>query len=179
MAADSKQLKVLKRMTALLERINPTETNPALNEPFDIDLRQTVFRGKMILGSEIVYPAVAILESPTPFEGLHAAENEHKSFESWRLLVQGFAADNKDNPLDPAYALKAAIEVQLSRVIAVKKSSGDGLFPEDYLFGNLIAGLTISQGVVRPPDQNVSQYAYCYIPIIVKLGTDVTNPYAD
>lgn len=175
----SKQLKVMKRLTALIEGINPTELNYAMDEPYELDLRQKVFRGRTIIGSEVEMPAVAIMESPTPFDALYGGENKILKYEGWRLLVQGFATDDKENPLDTAYDLKAALELQLSKTIKVNNSNGDPLFPEDYMLGNLVAGVEISQGVVRPPDEKVSRYAFCYIPLIVKLGTDVSNPYAD
>jgi hypothetical protein len=173
-----KELLVMQRLTALLERIGaPDEINPGTQEPYEIDLRGKVFRGRMEFGTEVDPPFVAILESPTPFDSLFAAENDVKKKDSWRILVQGFCVDDKKNPSDPAYYLKAAITAQLSKVIAV---DGQGLeaFPGDYFLGNLLTGMTISQGVVRPPEQKVSSHAFCYIPLILGLATDARNPYA-
>lgn len=174
--ADSKQLLIMKALTTLIEGINPTEQNYALGIPFTLDLRKKVFRGRTIIGNDVTMPAVAILEAPTPVSAAQAAEEGVKKREDWRLLVQGFAADDKQNPTDPAYNLKAALEVQLSKVIALD-GQGLPLFPAWHMLGNLVTGMTISQGVVRPPEEKVSQYAFCYIPVTVKLATDVRNPY--
>lgn len=174
----SKQLAVMMRLTALLERINPLETNTALDAPFAMDLRRKVFRGRMTLGTEVTMPAVALLESPSPFDAQYGGAEDVMKAEGWRILVQGFAADDKDNPLDPAYELKAALEVQLSRVIAVDKGQGKPVFPEDHMLGNLISGLKIGQGVARPPE-GTTQYVCCYLPLIVQLQTNATNPYVD
>lgn len=173
-----KELAVMMALTNLLGRIWPGEINYATNAPFDIDLRQKVFRGRITIGSEVQMPAVALLESPQPFDAQHAGDGDLWKNEGWRVLVQGFSTDDKQNPSDPAYRLKAALQVQLSRVGRMRPDgSGKPLFPDDYMLGNLISGLKIGQGVVRPPQENVSQYAFCYIPLIINLQTDASNPY--
>lgn len=183
MPPPSKQLRILKSLRALLEGINPTEIDPAYElcgqpaENYDIDLRSKVFFGKTTIGTDVTLPALSVLEAPTPVAALHGGEEGVLKYENWRLLLQGFARNDQANPTEPAYALKAQVEQRLSRVIAVKQRNGDPLFPEHYMLGSLIGGLTISQGVVRPPEEKISATAFFYIPLIVNMGTNAANPY--
>jgi hypothetical protein len=176
-----KQLLVMKRLAEHLEAINPTNEDPAYTlvgeapQNYAMDLRQKVFRGKTVLGTEVLMPALAILESPQPVAGLEAGEQGHAQLNDWRVLVQGFATDDKQNPTDPAYILKAAVELRLGRII--HETRGIATYPEEYMLGGLIAGLSIGFGPARPPEQNVSQNAFFYIPLVIKLATTTKNPY--
>lgn len=172
-----KQLLVLRRLSTFLEGINPTNPDPGTEQLYVTDLRKAVFRGRTTLGDNDPYPAVSLLESIKPEDGRPAGHERIKRLEDWSLLVQGFAIDDRQNPTDPAYWLKAQVEQRLWRIIAVDERNGDPLFPEDWMLGKLIAGLTIGQGVVRPPTAGVSPTAFFYLPIVVKLATDVSQPY--
>jgi len=172
----SKQLKVLRALTELLEGINPTNEDPETLAPYTVDLRNKVFRGRTTLGANVTMPALALLEAPTPVESLHAGKDSLTKLEGWRLLLQGFAADDQINPTDPAYDLKALVERRLSRVIETKQHNGEGLFPEHYLLGKLLTDLKILQGVVRPPEEKISATAFFYIPLVVGLTTNASRP---
>lgn len=174
---DSKQLVVLKRLTALIEGANPDNDDPATDAAYAVDLRGAVFRGRSEIGASDPKPCIVILEAPQPINGIPADTNQTVRKEEWRLLVQGFVQDDKTNPSDPAYALKAIVEQRLSRLSAVSGSTGDPVFPEDYLLGRLVVNVVIGQGVVRPPTKEVSPTAFFYIPLTVELKTDITNPY--
>lgn len=176
--ADSIQLQILKTLTTLLEGANPTNEDPGTGEPYALDMRDKVFRGRTEFGQDVILPAFSILESPVPVESLHAGEGGVKKKENWRLLLQGFGTDDKLNPTDPAYMLKAVAEQRLARIIAEKEQGLGPLFPDDYLLGNLITGLKIPQGVVRPPEKQISATAFFYIPLIIEMTTDTRNPYA-
>lgn len=171
MAQTSKQLAVLKRLTAHLEG---TEVDGG-------DLTGRVFRGRTTLGTNIKYPALAMLEPPAPLQnpGDTAAEHGIKRSEGWRIALQGFAEDDPVNPSDPAYELKAKVEERLSQIILLEEESGDPVFPNAYLLGRLINGLVIGQGIVRPPEANVSATAFFYMPLLVKIATNVSKPYVD
>ncbi len=69
--------------------------------------------------------------------------------------------------------------MRLARLIQMDPRTGTPTFPDEHFLGSLISGLTIGQGVVRPPDEKVSPKAFFYIPLVVELSTDVSNPYAD
>lgn len=174
---DSKQLRVLKALTAIVECINPTNEDPATGAAFDIDLRGAVWRGRSVFGQETAGKHfVSILEAPQPINGLAADDHHTTRSEQWRLLVQGFVPDDKENPTDPAYDLKAKVEMQLARIVKLNKQ-GDGEYPEDFLLNGLVSKLVIGQGVVRPPTKDISPTAFMYIPLTVEITTDVTNPY--
>lgn len=183
MAPVAKQLHVMRRLTAHLEGINPGAEDPAYTlvgeEPqnYAVDLRGKVFRGRTTIGAEVVMPALSLLESPTPVAALHAGEEGHRKAEDWRVLLQGFADDDKQNPLDPAYALKAAVEARLQRVIDMKQGTGTPTHPDEYLLGGLLVGMVIGQGVVRPPEEKVSRTAFFYIPLVLRIATTTKNPY--
>lgn len=172
-----KQLQIMRRLTSHLEKIS-AEFYPDFGFPEDFDLEGSVFRGRTTLGPSDKYPALSILEAPNPKTGVPAGENK-KRLEDWVILLQGFVKDDAENPTDPAYELKAIVEYHLARLVAIRESDGDPLFPDEYLLGKLVTGLTIGQGVVRPPEVNVSPKAFFYIPLTVKLVTDPTKPYAD
>lgn len=180
---DPKQLAVLKKLTTLLEGINPTNVDPkwALNgeapQNYTIDLRGKVFRGKTEFGQEVALPAFSLLEALVPLPANAVGDGRLKRGD-WQLLLQGFAENDMANPADPAYYLKAAAELRLSRVIAQREQSSQALFPDDFMLGNMITGLIIGQGVVRPPDKNVSTTAFFYIPLVVEMVTNTGNPYA-
>lgn len=162
---DSKQLRILKKLTAHLELTSGYE-----------GIR--CYRGKSVISAKEVKDTLSLLEAPRPIIGQPAGHNGHKRNETWTLLLQGWPEDDKDNPSDPAYALKAAVEQWLYRIIAVKEDSGLPRYEDLYMLGGDISALTIGQGVVRPPsDEAASRLAMFYLPLIVEMQTDISNPY--
>lgn len=175
--AESKQLLILKSLTTWLQGIT------AANGYAGLDLSTSVFRGRAMFGAGDPETMLSILEAPKPDNGIEAGENKIKRSEEWLLLLQGWAPDDKINPTDSVYPLKAAAEKRLSDIIAVNTLNGNPMFPDIYMLpdadGNeMIGGLSIGPGVVRPPDAQVSSKAFFYLPLRVSLQTDVSNPYA-
>jgi hypothetical protein len=163
--ADSKQLRILKKLTAYLE----------LTSGYD---GIKCYRGRAIVSAKDIENCLSILEAPRPLVGLGAGENGHRRLETWTLLLQGWPKDDKENPSDPAYALKAACEQWLSRIIAVDDNTGLPTYKDIYMLGGDISALTIGQGLVRPPsEEGASRLAMFFLPLIVELTTDVRNPY--
>lgn len=161
---DSKQLRVLKKLTAHLEATSGYEG-------------VKVYRGRSIISAKDVEDCMSILEAPRPVIGAPAGEEGHMRREPWTLLLQGWPKDDKDNPSDPAYNMKAAVEQWLYRIIAVQDRSGLPVYPDTYMLGGDIVSLTIGQGVVRPPSEEAaSRLAMFYIPLIIDMVTDVSNP---
>lgn len=173
---DTKQLRVMKRITTLLETIERPDSDSAL-------MTGRVYRGRTTLGINEPNPALSLLEAPKPdLQPVTAGENKIAQSTLWTLLLQGFATDDKVNPTDPAYTLKGLCEQKLAQIIATTK--GNATFPDDYLLpdnnGNkLITGLTIGPGVVRPPDAQVSATAYFYLPLVVNLTLNAAVPFVD
>lgn len=160
-----KQLRVLRKLKALLEATSGYEGIKC-------------YIGKSIITAKEVEDTLSILEAPRPVTGSPAAEQGVKRSEPWTLLVQGWPIDDKEEPSGPAYWMKAAVEQQLSLVIA-ELPSGEQRTDPVYMLGGDIASLTIGQGVVRPPSEEAaSRLAMFYLPLIVGITTDVRNPYA-
>lgn len=160
-----KQLRILRKLSALLEA---TSAYPGIK----------CWRGKSVVTAKETADTLSILEAPRPIIGAPAAEQGVKRSEAWTLLIQGWPVDDPDEPSAPAYWMKAAVEQQLSLVIA---ELPDGRQRRDgvYMLGGDISSLTIGQGVVRPPSEEAaSRLAMFYLPVIVGLQTDVRNPYA-
>jgi len=162
---DSKQLRILKKLTAHLELTSGYEGIKC-------------YRGKLVVSAKEVEDCLSILEAPRPVVGQPAGHQGHKRLETWTLLVQGWPKDDKENPSDPAYAMKAAVEQWLYRLIAVEEQTGLPVYKDLYLLGGDIGSLTIGQGVVRPPSEDAaSRLAMFYLPLILEITTDVSNPY--
>lgn len=171
-------LAALKVLTAHLEGIKPTNG-------YDFDLRGKVFRGRVRFGREEPLPMLSILEAPRPEDGLLlpvAAENSRRSVREWGLLIQGWAVDDLDHPTDQAYYLMAAVEQRLSDLVAVR-TSGQPVDPVAYLLGRTAAGkprisnAVIGPGLVRPPQEGISDTAFFYLPISLQRTVDPANPY--
>lgn len=163
--ADSKQLRIIKKVQAQLELTSGYEGIK-------------VWRGKLVVSAREVEDCLSILEAPRPVVGQGAGHNNYKRLETWTLLIQGWPKDDKENPSDPAYAMKAAVEEWLYRIIAVDEKSGLPLYPSLYMLGGDVASLTIGQGVVRPPSEEAaSRLAMFYLPLILDITTDISNPY--
>jgi hypothetical protein len=162
---DSKQLRILKKLTAHLEVTSGYEP-------------LTVYRGLGVITAKHVTDCLSILEAPRPIIGSAAGEQGLKRLESWTLLVQGWPLDDKENPSDPAYAMKAAVEQQLSLIVA-ELPDGRQRTDELYMLGGDIGSMIIGQGVVRPPsEEGASRLAMFYLPLILEIATDVRNPFA-
>lgn len=163
---DSRQLRILKKMTAHL-----------IDTPGYAPLK--IVRGQGMISSLEAIDILSILEAPRPIPGDAVGQAGVVRNESWTLLIQGWPLDDKQNPSDPAYAMKAAIEARLAEVI-IEPSNGAIRKDALYRFGGDIISMTIGQGVVRPPtkDETASRLAMFYLPVVIELVTDVSNPYA-
>lgn len=160
-----KQLRVLRKLKALLEVTSGYEGTK-------------VWIGKSVITAKDTTDTLSILEAPRPIVGTPAGEYGVNRNEPWTLLVQGWPVDDPDEPSAPAYWMKAAVEQQLSLVVAELPDGRQRTDPV-YLLGGDIASLTIGQGVVRPPSEEAaSRLAMFYLPLIVGIITDVRNPYA-
>lgn len=161
----SKKLEIMRALTDLLER---TPDYPKLEGQ--------VYRGRKFFGAnEIDDYAMSIMEAPRPSIGQGAGRDDQVRQMQWTLNVQGWPVDDKVNPSDPAYEMAEAVERQLDRIIAVKPvdptsgMGGDPTYPTDYLLGHRITSITIADSVVLPAQDNLSRFAFFYIPIILTI----------
>lgn len=165
---DSKQLRILKKITSHLRRTPGYEDN------------LKVFRGKGVITAKEVEDTLSLLEAPRPIIGTPAGPEGLKRNEQWTLLLQGWPKDDPEHPSDPAYRMKAAVEKQLAEIVRDDDPQGRERTDELFKLGGDISSLVIGQGIVRPANQESgnSRLAEFYIPLILELQTDVTNPYS-
>ncbi|AAQ63354.2 tail terminator [Burkholderia phage BcepNazgul] len=172
MQRDPKKLVILKKLTAHLEGVTPTNG-------FQFDLSSGIYRNRVQFGAETPAPAVSILEAQRPDHGLDADENGQAQSEDWLLLVQGWVnhAEGDKNPTDEAYRLMADVQVRLGELIAIDSSSGNPQYPSVYMLENLIAGMRAGPGVCRAPAEGASGRSYFYLPLNLKIANNTTDPY--
>jgi hypothetical protein len=143
--ADHQRLDVLKRFTALLEGIT-------VADGYEHNMPGQVFRGRLVFGEEVAPPFISIMEAPRPDFAQFAGGNEVRK-DDWSLLIQGWAKEDPENPLDALYPLLTDVEERLARVIAVDRY-GDPLDADNYMLGRTIVSLQVSPPVVRPPSSD-------------------------
>ena len=170
----SKRLEILQALTSHLEA--------ATYDPGGDDetlLTDRVFRGRTVFGEEVTAPFLVILERPRQILPQVGGGEGTRRKDEWQLLLQGFADDDRANPLDPAYQLLAAVELQLARLVSQKDNGGGPEHPTEYLLGRRVAGVTFEQAIVRPPDNDVSDTAYFYLPVTIRVATNMESPYSE
>ena len=181
---DPTKLIIAKKLTDLLrQEIGPEgcmfdmRSVPRQDDPNVIQHR--VFRGRTDFGDSDPVPCISILEAPldprSQTEVASAGYNREMQINEWLFFIQGWIVDDKENPTDPAYRLAGAIEWQLGKVYATN-SRGNATYPDIYMFGRLVSAIRVGQSVVRPPD-DLSSYAYCYLPVVLTLAGDVSKPF--
>lgn len=174
--ADPKQLRILKALTALIEGINPDNTDPATGQPYTLDLRGKVFRGRSVLTVDDAEDTISILEMPRQEITIPVGNGAQRN-DDWMLMLQGWPADDPDNPSDSAYVLKAMVEQRLSRIIAERPNGRGPEFPDDYLLGRTISYFKFTPGVVRPPEDAASRLAMFYMPLVLGVAVNVGSPF--
>jgi len=153
-------------------RPQPRKDDPSVDE-------RRVYRGRTIFGEDDPVPAISILEAPVDprasTEVASTGTNREQVISEWTLFVQGWVPDDEENPTDPAYRLAAAIEHRLGLLFA-KSRFGNPLDPKTYLLGGRVAEIKIGASTVRPVD-DLSVHAYCYLPVVLTLAGDVSQPF--
>ena len=185
--ADSKRLLALKRLTAHLE------SDVSIERGYKHDLAGKVFRGRAKYNHEeeggVGVPLVALLESPDadrfPLrpgwqDGIESATQRDR----WTILVQGWVADDKANPTDPAYELMADVKKSLARLLQDRVQQtragpqvNPNYDPERFMLGGLITSLDIEPGTVRPPMEQVSSNAFFWMRVVLGFTEDTNDPY--
>lgn len=162
---DTFRLRVLKALTSALEEIT-------VENGYQHDLAGNVHRGRLVLTDEDSTPCLAINEPPqepdlnvTPHGG---AEVETKL----TVLIQGFVDDDRDHPTDPAYLLLGDVQKRLARE-RVRTRGYDILN-----MGHRVMALDMGRGVVRPPDEVVSDTAFFWLPLTLTFGENLNDPFA-
>lgn len=172
---DSKRLATLKAITAHLM------SEVAIANGYQHDLDGAVFRGRMYFDKDDPMPCVSILDNinsdrfPSRAGNEDSGDGEAKS--NWILLLNGWAADDKDNPTDPAEQLMADVKMALAKIGSEPHPmDADQSKHANYLLDGLIAGIEFEPGTVRPPDEN-SAFAYFWMRVILKFTENVRDPF--
>lgn len=178
----SKKLLLLQRLTEHLEGINPDNTffdpDTETLATYPIDMRNQVFRGRVLFGEEVVPPFIALLEAPRQINPNGGGEANLTQKEDWTLLIQGFASENPAHPTDPAYELLAFVQQRLARVTTEKDNGGrGGQYPLEWRLGGLLTDIRYQLPIVRPGSDDVSNTAYFYMPISVGVVTELIQPF--
>lgn len=163
--SDSKRLTVLKALTAQLQTIT-------VDNGYQHDLANSVFRGRNRFGEEEALPAIAILESLNPDRGPVdvGGDLRRKQKDKWTLLIQGWAKDDKANPSDAAHNLLGDVKKCLA---AVADENSD---PTVFMLNGLVGSLGIEPGTVRPPDDTSSR-AYFWMRIELEIVERIGDPF--
>jgi hypothetical protein len=173
--ADPFRLRVLKALTARLKTI--TVANGYQHDLADFDdaglTKQRVFRGRDQFGAGDPQPMLSILEHPRALEGLLGTSGNPSSSGEWELLIQGFAEDDRLNPTDPAHLLAADVVKCLS-IEAQDIYNLLGLGDRQ----PCVTEIRIGQPVVRPADGEISDVAFFFLSVTLKLVEDRSNPFA-
>ena len=180
--ADPFRLRVLKALTGSLEQIT-------VANGYNHDLTKRVFRGRDLFGGEDdPVPMVSILEPPLPIDQLVAPPLATNSTGDWDLLLQGFVDDDLRNPCDPAYLLLADVKrrlaIEKARTISnipglVGRGTADpfGMGTNKNAVSNIVKEIVIGPGVVRPPGDGISDKAYFWLNITIKIAEDIERPF--
>lgn len=165
---DPFRLRVQKGLAAALEQITPANG-------YRHDLTGAVFRGRDTFGATDPLPMLSILEAPIQPDQPPSIDDAADEHGRWEVVIQGFVADDKKNPTDPAHVLMADVR----RALALERKNRNGRGVYDMLgMGGLVTGLDIGSGVVRPPDE-LSAKAYFWLTIVLHIVEDLENPYDD
>lgn len=174
--SDPKRLTMLKRLTAYLAN------EVSLSNGYQHSLKDAVFRGRMFFDKDDPLPMVSVLDNPDPDR--YPAEAGRRGYESptaredYVLLLQGWAREDKTNPTDPAHRLMADVRKALAK-LQYRGDPTSAPAPDEnvYLLGGLITSLDMEPGVVRPPAEQVSEYAFFWMRIRVGFIEDPNDPY--
>jgi hypothetical protein len=173
---DSKRLTMLKALTAHLETDITAST---LN---GYSLTGKVYRGVMNLDDRRGLPCLSILDNPDPDRYPRRVGGDTYDSQLQRddyiLLIQGWVNDDIDNPTDPAHKLMADVKQSLAKIANDRNYDVTGIPNHpNYHLGNLIAGMTMEPGTVRPPMEQLSNKAFFWMRIVVKFVENPNDPY--
>lgn len=178
--ADPKRLVMLKALSSYLAN-EITIANGYQHDLIDDEGNECVYRGRLYFDKDDRLPMLSLLDNPDPDRFPALAGNlgyqVATQYENYVLLLQGWAKDDKINPTDPAHLLMADTKKALAKLVD-RGDPGEFGQPSDvYILGGLIEDLTIEAGVVRPPAEQISEYAFFWMRLVVKYTEDPQDPY--
>lgn len=133
-----------------------------------------VFRGRVDYGESDPLPMISILESPNPLDPKEGPDLASLSTNTWPLLIQGWVADDRENPTDPAHLLLADVKRALAKIRAPIDSAKGNNRP--WNLGGLVETVLIGQGCVRPAEAYVSSKAFFWVEVFIVLVENLEDP---
>lgn len=176
--ADSFRKRVMKGLCAALKEI--TVANGYIHDLGDFEdsagrTAERVFRGRDFFGDNDPLPMLSVLEDPRAPDPMNGSTTSGKSQNTFRVLIQGFVADDKEHPLDPAYDLSAEV---IQALVVAKQASSGILGLDKALRAPCVMGLSIGQPVHRKGRDEVSDHAYFLVGVTLLLAEDLEKPFA-
>lgn len=162
--ADSKRLTILKAITGQLETI-------LVANGYQHDMNGRVFRGRADFGSETDWPFVGVFEV-RPDDNMNRADDSVQK-DLWTLGIQGVIESDTTHPTDPAHHLLADIRKALGQVLRPDTPVAPNPL---YMFGNLIADMTVDGGVTFNPEE-LQRAAVCILKLSINLVETMEDPY--
>lgn len=142
-----------------------------------VELHGAVFRGRVRFGHNEPCPMISVMQAPNLDIESNSVGDTRVRTEDKVYLIQGWVPDDFENPTDPAHSLLAELKKVFALVLdeespyyMLKHAHPDGL--------DMIAGLKVASGLVRPPEQGVSDKAYFWLPITITLIESIADPFA-
>jgi hypothetical protein len=164
------RLRILQAISELLASISPANGYVS-----DLSGPGQVVRGRLLIGAREILPMVSLIEPPLAIEPERAAIDNPFSHGDWDILVQGWVADDKENPTDPAYVLAA--DVRKALVLEKLKPPPPGTRTADILgMDGAVVDFRLGAPVVRPPDE-ISAKACFYLLVTLNIAEDMTAPF--
>lgn len=170
---DPFRTRIQKALSAALEEITPANG-------YNFNFAGKVFRGRLYFGEGDPIPMLSILEPPIPLDPASAPINASNVSTNYRLIVQGFVDDDRRNPTDPAGTAMAevkkrlAVEQKRKHELPRRDSNPFGM---NYERGNRVESLVVGSGTVRPPEPTVSNKAYFWLTLDLKINEDNSDPF--
>jgi hypothetical protein len=164
------RLRILQAVSELLASISPANGYVS-----DLSAAGQVVRGRLLLGAREVLPMVSLIEPPLGIEPEHGAIDNQFWHGDWDILVQGWVADDKENPTDPAYVLAA--DVRKALVLEKLKPPPAASRTSNILgLNGAVVDFRLGALVVRPPDE-ISAKACFYLLVTLNIAEDMTAPF--
>lgn len=135
--------------------------------------QRRVFRGRDDFGSNDPLPMVSILEDPRAMDADNGPEQSAATKGKYRIFIQGFVEDDRDDPTDPAHRLAAEV---ICALVEAKRDHRNilGLGAKK----PCVTEMTIGQPVVRPADNEVSSVAFFFVAVTLHLVEDMERPFS-
>lgn len=156
---DPIRLQVLKGATAILADIKP-------ENGYRTDVQAAV-RGRAVFNSQFdPWPFISIMEDPNELDNILDTRSGEEALTNLKLIIQGYAIEDVENPTDPAYYLLADIQKAFSDEIRRNGGRGES-HPNLFGMGTTVSRIVIGSGAVLPSHAEISDVPWCIVPVSI------------